>query len=94
MKTAVAETSILQYHSMRDSNELAPKQKLIMDGMWSRAVYSRRQLSRMTGLETSCVAGRCNELIEMGLLETAGLIKCPLTGKTVQGVRKVEVIYG
>lgn len=87
MKTAVAETSIAQYRALRDSGSLAPKQFLILSKMRYGRNYSRRELAGLTGLETSCVAGRCNELLDRGLLETTGTMPCPITGKQVQALK-------
>jgi hypothetical protein len=53
-------------------------------------IYSRRQLAGMTGIETSAVAARCNELIAGGSLVVCGSIKCPITGRTVEAVKLAE----
>lgn len=83
MKTNINITSINAYHAL----DITDKQKQILAVMVPGKVYSRRQLATMTGLETSCVAGRCNELLERGgVIEAIGHIKCPITLRQVEGI--------
>ena len=90
MRIAQSETAIAQYHAMRDSGELAPLQRQIIAAMTPGRIYSRRELSSMCLLETSCVAGRTRELLDMGRIEVVGTILCPLTRRNVEGVKLAE----
>lgn len=48
---------------------------------------TRRQIAESLGLETSCVAGRVNQLITAGELVEFGLEPCPITGRRVHWLR-------
>lgn len=49
---------------------------------------SRRQIARASGLETSTVAGRVNELVTAGrLVESEYRWRCPVTGRRVHKVQ-------
>ena len=52
-------------------------------------MYSRRQVARLCGLETSTSAARFNALIAAGQVEVCGRIKDPITGVSVEAVAKV-----
>ena len=91
MKTSVSVTSIHQYHAMQMFGQIAPKQLLILHKMRPGRLYSRRELSKLTGLETSCVAGRVNELLEMQQLEVVGTLRCSITHRHVEAVRLRDV---
>lgn len=86
MKTAVAETSIKTYHSLVLEG-LEGRERQIVEKMVPRIIYSRRQLSVMSGLETSCVAARVNKLVKNGVLEECGEIYCEITTRKVTAVR-------
>lgn len=88
MKTNVAASSISTYHDITPliTGECYRK---ILQAMSPGLTYTRKQIARLTGLETSCVAGRVNELLEMEQLSLTGSVKCPITNRTVQGVSKI-----
>lgn len=88
MKTKVTASSISTY---RDIAPLITGEcyRKILQAMSPEKTYTRRQLARMTGLETSCVAGRINELLETQQVALYGAIKCPVSGRMVQGIRKI-----
>ena len=88
MKTNVAITSIRSYHALRESG-FKGQHAAILSHMEPDAIYSRRQLANMTGIETSAVAGRINELVDRGVVEQCGLMRCPVTGRTVSAVKVV-----
>lgn len=48
---------------------------------------TRRAIAEGLGLETSCVAGRVNELVADGALVEFGLEPCPVTGRRVHWLR-------
>jgi len=89
MKTSIAPTSLRSYDAMNGSG-FAALQALIINKMKPGRIYSRRQLAQITGLETSCIAGRVHELIKIGSLEVVGTIKCPLSGRQVEAVKKAD----
>lgn len=88
MKTSVTKTSIYSYDAMR-ANGFNGQHHLILSKMVQGRIYSRRELATMTGLETSAVAGRCNEMIVLEQIEVCGHIKCPITHRQVEGVKLV-----
>lgn len=48
---------------------------------------TRRQIAHQLGLETSCVAGRVNELISTGAItESEDIRPCPITGRCVHWI--------
>lgn len=73
MRTAVTETSIRSYDALKASG-FKGQHAAIVSHMERGHIYSRRQLAMLTGLETSAVAGRCNELIEDGQIMVCGHI--------------------
>jgi hypothetical protein len=89
MKTSVAITSIRSYSALKASGFVG-QYAAIVSRMERGRMYSRRQLSVMTGLETSAVAGRINELLEDGDVVVCGHIKCPHTGRLVGGVKLAD----
>lgn len=86
MKTAVTSTSLRSYESLKASG-FCGQHATIVSHMQKGRLYSRRQLAKLTGLETSSVAGRVNELIEQGQVVVCGTIKCPHTQRTVEAVK-------
>jgi hypothetical protein len=88
-KTAVTATSIRSYDALKASG-FKGQHAAIVSHMERGQIYSRRQLATMTGLETSAVAGRVNELLSDGLLLVCGFIRCPLTHRTVEAIKLAE----
>ena len=89
MKTNVTQTSIASYDALRTSG-FKGQHATILNRMQPGKPYSRRQIAMQTGLETSAVAGRVNELLEAGALVVCGTLRCPITGRTVEVVRIAE----
>lgn len=89
MKTAVASTSLAVYRAMRAQGFAAMKAR-ILARMKRGRLYTRRQLSELTRLETSSVSGRVFELIQEGAIEVCGKIHCPITGKNVEAIKRVD----
>lgn len=89
MKTAVTETSIRSYDALKSSG-FKGQHAAIVSHMERGQIYSRRQLATMTGLETSAVAGRVNELVEDHILIVCGHIRCPITNRTVEAVKLAD----
>ena len=89
MKTAVT-SSTLHAHDAMAGTGFAALQALILSRMKPGQLYSRRQLAQMTRLETSTVAGRCNELIKIGAIDVCGTICCPLTKRHVEALKRAD----
>lgn len=89
MKTNVASTSIRSYDAVKASGFLG-QHAAIVARMERGKVYSRRQVANLTGLETSAVAGRVNELIADGQIVTAGTMRCVITGRTVEAIKLAD----
>ena len=90
MKIAVSSTTLASYDQMNGAG-FGALQSLILARMKPGQLYSRRQLAQMTRLETSTVAGRVNELISRDVLEVVGTIKCPVTQRNVEAVKRTDV---
>lgn len=78
---------IFEDSSLDAQSKLSKMQKRIIEFMDSNTRYTRKQLSVMTGMETSTIAGRINELVKSGAVEIVGKSKCPITNKTVESVQ-------
>lgn len=89
MRTAVTKSSLRSYEALKASG-FKGQHAAIISHMERGQIYSRRQLATMTGLETSAVAGRCNELVSDGQIQVCGYIRCPITGRTVEAVKLAE----
>ena len=70
MHTAVAQTSIRNYHRMKTTGELGRVQQEIMDviGAFPHD-YSLQEIAQASGLAINTVSGRVNELRAKGQLE-------------------------
>ena len=86
MKTNVSQTSIRSYDALKSSG-FKGQHAAVVSHMEAGRIYSRRQIAKLTGLETSAVAGRCNELLEAGQIVVCGHIRCPITGRQVEAVK-------
>ena len=89
MKTNVTKTSIRSYVALKASGFVG-QHAAVISRMEPGAIYSRRQISKLTGLEISTVAGRVNELIEEGQIIVCGNIKCPFSGRLVEAVKLLD----
>ena len=94
MKTSVRESSLMAYDAITTA-DLGRQQKqvlagvamLIRTGQHIDGWVSRRQIARITGLETSTVAARVHSLIAARrLVESEDLTPCPVTGRNVHMV--------
>lgn len=92
MKTNVKETSLNAYDDLKGDDQLGKMQKRIIDVMKPNISYTRKELSRLSNMETSSVSGRVNELIGFGYIEVIGKQRCSITNKTVESLRKVQEI--
>jgi hypothetical protein len=86
---SVSHSSIRAYDALKASG-FKGQHAAILSHMERGQIYSRRVLAKLAGLETSAVAGRTHELLEQGALVVAGEIRCPITGRLVDGLKLVE----
>ena len=84
----VASTSKQAYEEHILSGKLGMQATLIYKFMKPGVSYSRRELSKLIGIELSSVCGRVNELLEMGLIEEGSKRKCIISGKLISPVIK------
>lgn len=89
MRKAIASTSLAVFDALKGAG-FAAMQALILAKMKDGQLYSRRQLSQMTKMETSSVSGRVNELIESGEIVVCGKMTCPVTGRTVEAIKRAD----
>jgi DNA-binding MarR family transcriptional regulator len=86
MKTNMAQSSIDAYHTLKASG-MSESYSRILAYMKPGRIYSRKEVARALDIETSSMAGRCKELIEMGQIEVCGSINCPVSHMTVQAIK-------
>jgi hypothetical protein len=89
MKTDLASSSLAVFDAMKGAG-FAAMQALILAKMKHGRLYSRRQLAKLTKMETSSVSGRVNELIQSGAIKVCGTIRCPITGRNVEGIKRAD----
>ncbi len=88
MRTQVAEQSIEAYHKHVKSGEKLKQREAILAALRNNnEPMTRRQLAKYLDFELGATAGRVNKLIDDGLLEACGYIKCNVTNRTVGLVR-------
>lgn len=79
----IAHTSLAAYH---DTDRTCLR-AYIAGVIAANAPVTRRQIAKITGLETSCVAGRVNELLMAGQIkELPETMPCPISGRRVKVV--------
>ena len=89
MKTKMKQTSINAYTDLKENYTLGNMQQKVLDVMKQNQLYTRRELANLTGMETSSIAGRVNELLQYGLLEVNEKVTCPYSKKMVESIVKV-----
>jgi len=94
MKTNVRDSSLdareeMKFKGMqhRQQQILAAIRLLLRTGQAVDGWVSRRQIARASGLETSCVSGRVNDMVGSVLEEREDTQPCPVTGRAVHLVR-------
>lgn len=95
MKTQVASSSIANYHNPASVKLFNNQHKLIMkvfENSPSRN-FTRKEIAKITGLETSTVSGRVNELIHVNcvLEELPEKRHCKVSNINVFAVRLVKL---
>jgi DNA-binding MarR family transcriptional regulator len=86
MKTQVAQTSILSYHSLDD---LTNRQRDVLRAIRKLGMASNRQIARELDMEIGSVTGRTNELVAKGLVKEDHKARDERTGKLVTMWREV-----
>jgi DNA-binding Lrp family transcriptional regulator len=86
MRTNVTATSLAAHDSIAGTITADCHRKIIA-AMQAEIFYSRKQIARMLGMETSSVAGRVNELIDLGVIEVVSQIICPISNRRVEGIK-------
>ena len=92
---SVRESSAEAYHGI--AIKAATDRDIIAQLVRQRGPMTRRQIASFLHMETSAVAGRCNELINSeppGLVELGELRPCPETGRRVTWLAHPEHCAG
>lgn len=84
---AVADTSIEAYDEHKAAGKVGAQAHMILGMLEDSRNYSRKEISKLVGIELSSVCGRVNELLAVGLLVEDEKRKCSITGKTIHAVR-------
>lgn len=87
MKTNVASTSIAAYREL----DLAECERKVLAFMQPGKAYTDREIAHALNQVPSWVSARRNRLIEAGLVEFNGNVRCPITGKTVKAHKLAAV---
>ena len=84
----IRETSRLSYNELKLSGkELSHKEHILKVLKDKNMPMSRRELSAITGIEVSGVAGRVNSLIKENKIVEADSRKCLISKKTIKPVK-------
>jgi predicted transcriptional regulator len=89
MKTSVTASSLAAYDSIIGVLT-QEKEREIAEVMKSGRRFTRREIAKITGMETSSVSARVNHMIYIGVVEVDGMIRCPITKRMVEAIRLVE----
>lgn len=85
----VANTSITAYSEHKNSGKVGRQASFVLKSMEQNKDYSRKELSKLTGIELSAICGRVNELLKTGMLIETTNRACEITNKTIKPVKKV-----
>lgn len=87
----IANTSKLAYEELVSSGKSATQRALILRQLlinWKTGL-TRRDISRVTGLELGAVAGRVNALVKDGIVSEDNETLDPVTHKTVKLIKPI-----
>jgi hypothetical protein len=87
MRTAVASTSIANYHTIKRDGTVSARQAQILAAVQPGRDYTLQELVKLTGLPVNVVSGRCFELKDAGELVLAEKRACTVTGRLVAPVK-------
>lgn len=82
----VKDSSLDAFFDLQKSSVLQNQQRKILSVMQPGAIYTRRQLAKLTGIETSTVSARVNSMLDVAI-EIVGKTKDNLTNKTVEALK-------
>jgi len=86
----VAKTSKMAYEELVASGKASTQRAVILKTLLDHPNgYTRRELSRVTGLEINAVCGRVNEILKYGWADDSMEVACPTTRKLVTVVRPI-----
>lgn len=85
----VKDTSLDALYDLIKTNQIQPQQLQILNVMQPNTLYTRRELARLSGLETSTASARINAMLDVHI-QTCGTKKDPLTDKTVEALMLIE----
>lgn len=84
---SAAETSVIAHREHAASGAMGRQARQIYDFVRERGGdWSRKEISRATGIELSAVCGRVNGLVAVGLLDEYQQRPCRVTGRTIAPV--------
>ena len=86
----VSQTSLEAYDQIIESGTEYTQQEIIQKLIKKVGGLTRRQISKITGLEMGAVAGRVNSLVNQGLLIEEDTTVCEYTHRRVKLVTHVE----
>jgi DNA-binding Lrp family transcriptional regulator len=86
MLTNVTSSSLAAFDSIQ-AHIMGDSQRKIVEAMRPDTFYTRKQLARMLGMDTSSVSGRVNELIKDEVIEVVGQIRCPISKRMVEAIK-------
>lgn len=84
----VADTSIIAYLDHKLQGKVGRQAQSLYEFMEDNVDYSRKELSRLTGMELSSVCARVNEMVDVGMLREVTRRKCKITGRLISPVVK------
>lgn len=73
--------SLATYFTLRDANQLAPKEMEVVAALVEHGPLTRQQIPEITGMPINCVSGRVKSLLDKGLIEPVGTVMNPITRK-------------
>lgn len=88
----IRESSQNAYICLQERGEINRQELIIIRALIQSGEkdLTRKQLARLTNLETSSVSGRVNRLVSNGYLVETNPRKCPISGMTVTPVALVD----
>ena len=81
MRTAVSETSLSAYASLRDEGKIQPQETRVLMAICEHGPLTREEIAEATGMRLSAVCGRVNSLVADRHLVERGTRMNPVTRK-------------
>jgi hypothetical protein len=89
----VAETSKIAYQDHKAQGKVGRQAQALYEFMDENVPYSRKELSKATGMELASVCARVNEMIDVGMLREVEKRKCLITGRLISPVVKDGTLF-